>query len=1159
MRLLGLDLERYGHFTDRHLSFREGAKLHLVHGPNEAGKSTALEAITDLFYGIDKATSQGFLHQNRDLRLGATIIGRDGQRLSFRRKIGKKDALIDAAEKPLPDDRLAAFLGGVTREVFERAFGLNAAALRDGAGVLLSSEGDVGASLFSAASGLANLNELRKALEAEADLIFAPRKAKERRFYQALARFEEARAAISKTELRENAWKKLNEEIAERGESLDQIRRDKSLVFEKSTRLLRLKRIAPLIDEIDRQGHELASLQPLPDVAASFTTELATALDAARTAKETLERLEAEAAGALGQQAEIIVDEALLAHQGEVQKLFADTGAYAKARQDLPRVKSETVQTEGTLAAHATLLGLTYDALEARQPTAGLIARLEKLVKTGRQAEIENNTLLKSLATEKDELARLTREMEARGKVADPAPLRETFEALRPVFSQAKRRGEIDQEIRAETTALAEAALRLDPPIDDLDHLARSSLPASATLTKFQKSFDDSDAKIRRVEDRLNDAKDSIATLEKEMARLCALRPVPSRDAIAHLRNRRDAHWLRLKDALFHAPQAPSGASLMREIADFEVASHEADRLADAANEDAERVAAYAHAQARLDEAKQKATDGTAELDRLRADQAALMQSWTELFAPLLIPKSPAEMQGWLTKVETLLQKREALQRQAAALAALDESFTDARPSLANIAAKLGLDDMVSAELGLLAARIETRLRQLEDGLKQALGTQAAQANAATRVAKLEAEKAKAEAAVAQWNELWCQAVDELGLKADATLEETEAALDVWKGIPGLIEKRNGLAKRVEGMQRDINQFEALARPLIETLAADLARLPEADAIKTLHERLDAAGKAQSQRQECGRRITKLQKDLRGAEETLHKAQERLEKLAALAQSKSESLVDLLPRLQARDASIEACAQKRRELSASAEGRSEEDLRAELQNFDRDRVDAELAMLAEESERMDRASNEVFAAQDALKKERERLEKGTGAELAWQQRRNAEAELREAAKDWAILKIGARLIDHALETNRAKHQDPLLSRAGEIFACLTGKAWTGLRQEFDEKDQSHLAGCTPSGGSVLVGNMSEGTRDQLYLSLRLSFLEDYAERAESTPFVGDDLFASFDDARTRHGLLALAAISPRVQPILFTHHRHVVEIGRECLGADLDVIELGGA
>ena len=46
MKLLGLDLIAFGPFTDKRLDLADGREgLHLVYGPNEAGKSSALRGI----------------------------------------------------------------------------------------------------------------------------------------------------------------------------------------------------------------------------------------------------------------------------------------------------------------------------------------------------------------------------------------------------------------------------------------------------------------------------------------------------------------------------------------------------------------------------------------------------------------------------------------------------------------------------------------------------------------------------------------------------------------------------------------------------------------------------------------------------------------------------------------------------------------------------------------------------------------------------------------------------------------------------------------------------------------------------------------------------------------------------------------------------------
>ena len=148
------------------------------------------------------------------------------------------------------------------------------------------------------------------------------------------------------------------------------------------------------------------------------------------------------------------------------------------------------------------------------------------------------------------------------------------------------------------------------------------------------------------------------------------------------------------------------------------------------------------------------------------------------------------------------------------------------------------------------------------------------------------------------------------------------------------------------------------------------------------------------------------------------------------------------------------------------------------------------------------------------------------------------------------------MLTGAIERRRSDQQGPLLARAGALFAALTGDAFSGLAQDYGEADEPRIVARRASGAIVHVEGLSEGTLDQLYLALRLAYLEDYAKRAEPAPFVGDDLFMSFDDARTARGLEALAAIGDRLQPILFTHHRHVADLAEARLGDAVEIVPL---
>jgi len=133
-------------------------------------------------------------------------------------------------------------------------------------------------------------------------------------------------------------------------------------------------------------------------------------------------------------------------------------------------------------------------------------------------------------------------------------------------------------------------------------------------------------------------------------------------------------------------------------------------------------------------------------------------------------------------------------------------------------------------------------------------------------------------------------------------------------------------------------------------------------------------------------------------------------------------------------------------------------------------------------------------------------------------------------------------------------QDPLLTRASALFAIATNGAFERLSADYDESDAPMLVGQRGNGSRVPVAGMSEGARDQLFLALRLALLE--LRSGEPLPFIGDDLLASFDDARTARALGLLAEFGHTRQAILFTHHRHVAEISRNLPGANVDLIEL---
>jgi uncharacterized protein YhaN len=69
MRIQRLDLLRYGRFTNSQLALpASDCDIHIVFGPNEAGKSTALSAIEDLMFENHPNSRYNFLHDYGNMR-----------------------------------------------------------------------------------------------------------------------------------------------------------------------------------------------------------------------------------------------------------------------------------------------------------------------------------------------------------------------------------------------------------------------------------------------------------------------------------------------------------------------------------------------------------------------------------------------------------------------------------------------------------------------------------------------------------------------------------------------------------------------------------------------------------------------------------------------------------------------------------------------------------------------------------------------------------------------------------------------------------------------------------------------------------------------------------------------------------------------------------
>ncbi|GGI31229.1 MULTISPECIES: ATP-binding protein [Bradyrhizobium] len=203
-----------------------------------------------------------------------------------------------------------------------------------------------------------------------------------------------------------------------------------------------------------------------------------------------------------------------------------------------------------------------------------------------------------------------------------------------------------------------------------------------------------------------------------------------------------------------------------------------------------------------------------------------------------------------------------------------------------------------------------------------------------------------------------------------------------------------------------------------------------------------------------------------------------------------------------------------------------------------------LVVLAEECHSND--PDQAAAREQTLKKSLEEVRERqlTNIQHSKDTERVFEAVGGDAAAQYARVRSASVILRWAIERFRREKQAPLLKRAGELFSILTAGSFERLTLAYDEKDVPHLAGLRGDGGAVPVSGLSEGAADQLLMALRIAAVEEYLTHSAPAPFIADDLFINYDDARAAAGFKVLQQLAEKTQVLFFTHHQHLVGVAR---------------
>jgi uncharacterized protein YhaN len=229
----------------------------------------------------------------------------------------------------------------------------------------------------------------------------------------------------------------------------------------------------------------------------------------------------------------------------------------------------------------------------------------------------------------------------------------------------------------------------------------------------------------------------------------------------------------------------------------------------------------------------------------------------------------------------------------------------------------------------------------------------------------------------------------------------------------------------------------------------------------------------------------------------------------------------------------------------------EDQLKDTLETFGTSGLEKQWENIQAEIERVKAHQSKLFQQRGEFIQEVKMLGEDSRLDFANLELNSVEAQISQLQKDWQVLASSTQMLEMIRESYESKRQPETLKEASTYLQRLTegkySRIWTRLIGEellVDNSDEE----------TIPVDKLSRGTREAVYLSLRLALVGAYARRGALIPMVLDDVLVNFDGRRAHSAAELLCEFSRNgYQILMFTCHEHMQDLFHS-LGADVKTL-----
>jgi uncharacterized protein YhaN len=207
------------------------------------------------------------------------------------------------------------------------------------------------------------------------------------------------------------------------------------------------------------------------------------------------------------------------------------------------------------------------------------------------------------------------------------------------------------------------------------------------------------------------------------------------------------------------------------------------------------------------------------------------------------------------------------------------------------------------------------------------------------------------------------------------------------------------------------------------------------------------------------------------------------------------------------------------------------------------RLEHDWEALSTQSEELDRSLKDALQRRGAMVEQQRTAAADQSLATKQIELDIVEQQIHKAVDAWRERAAVSLFLERIREEYEQNRQPETLREASEYMSQLTDgkytRIWTPLAHDILFVD-------TAEGQPLPVQVLSRGTREQLFVSLRLALVAAYARRGIHLPMILDDVFVNFDAGRTRTACAVLREFAKQGHQLLvFTCHEHVWQMFKE--------------